>query len=189
MNLRFRLIWTLICARFRKALTPPQDRSVLTFRVWPLDLDPSLHMNNGRYLTIMDIGRLDLLARSGLLRAVVRHKWTPIASTISIRYRRELRLFTRFRLETGLLTWDDASVVMEQLFLIDGGERDGQIAARALFKGGLYDRAAKTFVPVARLMSEIGVEAVSPVPSPEVQAFLDADGAMKQTTANTVSGT
>ena len=34
----------------------------------------------------------------------------------------------------------DRSASREQVFAIDGGRRDGQVAARALFKGGLYDR-------------------------------------------------
>ena len=152
---------------------------MLHFRVWPLDLDLSLHMNNGRYLTIMDLGRIDILTRSGLLRVVVRERWTPIASGIQIRFSRELRLLDRFRLETRLVAWDDTRVVMEQVFVIASGEREGQVAARALFKGGIYDRATRAFVPIARMMREIGVAAESPPPTPEVAAFLTADDALR----------
>ncbi len=180
MNLWLRLIWLLASAWRRPRLALPGDASQLWFRVWPHDLDLSLHMNNGRYLTLMDLGRTDIMVRSGLWRAVWRHKWTPIASAITIRYRRELRPFQSFRLETRLLTWDDTLVVMEQTFLIDGGQRDGQIAARALFKGGLYDRANRAFVPVATLMETIGVSGQSPAPAPDVEAFLHADDQMKQ---------
>lgn len=180
MNLWLRLLWLLLTARRRGTLALPGDASRLTFRVWPHDLDVSAHMNNGRYLTLMDLGRLDILARSGLLREVIRHKWTPIASTITIRYRRELRPFQKFRLETRLMFWDEAQVVMEQTFVIDGGARDGQVAARALFKGGIYDRAQKKFIEIARMMTLTGVSAASPEPSPEVAAFLKADQELKQ---------
>ncbi len=180
MNLWLRLLWLLLTGWRRTALALPGDASQLPFRVWPHDLDISLHMNNGRYLTLMDLGRTDLMLRSGLWRAVWRHKWTPIASAITIRYRRELRPFQKFRLETRLLTWDDTLVVMEQNFLIVGGRRDGHVAAHALFKGGLYDRAKGAFVPVAVLMQTIGVSAESPRPAPDVDAFLHADDQMKQ---------
>ena len=63
MNLWLRLIWYLATAWARPALTQTHEISKLTFRVWPTDLDLSLHMNNGRYLTIMDIGRLDFMVR------------------------------------------------------------------------------------------------------------------------------
>jgi acyl-CoA thioesterase FadM len=180
MNLWLRLLWLIVTAHRRTRLVMPGGVSELHFRVWPHDLDPSLHMNNARYLGIMDLGRLDVILRSGLWRAVTRHRWTPIASAAVIRFRREMRLFDRYRLETRILAWDELAVVMEQVFVFDGGAREGQVAARALFKGGLYDRAAREFVPIAQLMSEIGVTAPSPPHSPEIEAFLKADDAMRQ---------
>jgi acyl-CoA thioesterase FadM len=179
MNLWLRMLFYFLTQRSWPRLKLPQDTSVLRFRVWPHDLDVSLHMNNGRYLTLMDLGRLDIMVRSGLWRSVLRHKWTPIASAITIRYRREMRLWQSFRLETRLVCWDQATVVMEQNFVFNGGERDGQIAAHALFKGGLYDRTHRRFIAIKDLMAEIGVSAESPLPSPEVEAFLKSDQTLK----------
>jgi len=119
-----------------------------------------------------------------LWRAVLKHGWTPIASTITIRFRRELKPFQRFRIETRLLAWDKVSVIMEQTFVIEGGPRNSQIAAHALFKGGLYDRSQKKFVEISRLMAEIGVDAESPPLSPEIEAFLTADDRLKQAGRN-----
>ena len=179
MNLWLRLLWLLLTPRRRGHLVLPAEPSTLYFRVWPHDLDPSMHLNNGRYLTLMDLGRLDILARSGLLREVWRRKWTPIASAISIRFRRELCTWQKFRLETRLLCWDASNDVIEQTFWIEGGPRNGQVAARALFKGGLYDRRDKKFVEIARLMTLTGVSAISPAPTAGVAAFLRADAEMK----------
>lgn len=183
MNLWLRLLWYALNVWRRPVLTPPDSASSLAFRVWPLDLDLSLHMNNGRYLTLMDLGRLDFLVRSGLWRAVRANGWTPIASAIAIRYRRELRLFDTFRIETRLVSWASASVVMEQVFVATSGPHAGKVAARALFKGGIYSRKERTFIDTGRLMREIGVEAVSPALSPEIEAFLKADGALKVSAA------
>jgi acyl-CoA thioesterase FadM len=180
MNLWLRLLRCLLSAFFGRPLDPDKGISRLTFRVWPHDLDPSLHMNNGRYLTLMDLGRLDVMARSGLLRAAWRHGWTPIASGIQIRYRRELRLWQSFRIETRLVAWQTHLVVMEQRFVIETGPFAGQTAAIALFKGGLYDRAERRFIEVARLMREAGVNAESPAMTPDVTAFLASDDAMRQ---------
>lgn len=180
MNLWFRLIWVLFTARRRGPLVLPAGTSILPFRVWPHDLDISAHMNNGRYLTLMDLGRLDVLVRSGLWREVLRHRWTPIASAITVRFQRELRPFQKFRLETHVLCWDTTLVVMEQIFVINGGPRDGQTAARGLFKGGIYDRKEKKFVEIARLMALLGVSEISPPATPEVEAFLHAEDQLKQ---------
>lgn len=183
MNLWFRLIWYALTAWRRPALDPANAVSALEFSVSPLDLDVSFHMNNGRYLTLMDLGRIDFLVRTGLWRAVRRNGWTPIASAIVIRYRRELRPFARFRLESRLVSWAEASVIMEQVFVLTSGPRSGQVAARALFKGGIYCRRERTFIDTARLMAEIGVKAQSPPHSPEIEAFLKADGALKVSAA------
>lgn len=179
MNLWLRLFYYFLTVRGRSSLVLPGSVSVLHFRVWPLDLDPSAHMNNGRYLTIMDLGRIDVMVRSGLWRVILRERWTPIAGGIQIRFSRELRLFDRFRLETRLLAWDDTLAVMEQVFVIASGPRAGQIAARALFKGGIYDRSKRAYVPVARMMKEIGVAIASPAQTPEVAAFLASDEAIR----------
>jgi acyl-CoA thioesterase FadM len=180
MNLWLRLIWLLLSSSFRPGIDLPKGVSVLHFRVWPHDLDLSLHMNNGRYLTIMDLGRLDMILASGLWRAILRHRWTPIASAIKIRFRREMRPFNRYRLETRLLAWVGDQVVMEQTLIIESGPRTGQVSAQALFKGGLYDREARKFVAVERLMVESGVHAENPPLSPEVEAFLRADEELKR---------
>lgn len=183
MNLWFRLIWYALTAWRRPALTDPAVAAVLNFRVTPLDLDLSLHMNNGRYLTLMDLGRLDFLVRTGLWRAVRSNGWTPIAGSIVIRYRRELRSFAPFRLETRLVSWAEASVIMEQAFVLTDGPYAGQVAARALFKGGIYSRTERKFIDTARLMAAIGVTGVSPQTTPEIEAFLKADAELKITAA------
>ncbi|MGL4727614.1 MAG: thioesterase family protein [Bosea sp. (in: a-proteobacteria)] len=179
MNLWFRLLWLIISTPFRGRLTPPMDVSRLNFRVWPHDLDTSLHMNNGRYWTLMDLGRTDLLLRTGLWRTVLKNKWVPVVSAGKIRFRRELKPFTPFRLETRIMCWAESWVVMEHRLLSQG--RKGEIVnAVALVRVGIYDRAGKAFVPTARLFDELGVSQESPEASPEVAAFLAAEDAMKQ---------
>ena len=103
----------------------------------------------------------------------------PGRQAAAIRFRRELRLGVRYRLETRNLAWDATAVIMEQVFVFDGGARDGDIAARALVKGGLYDRAKRDYVPVSRLLAEVGATAVSSSPAPEVEAFLATDEALR----------
>ncbi len=182
MNLWLRLIWVLVSGFWRERLTLPADASHLTFRAWFHDLDTSLHMNNGRYLTMMDLGRLDLMIRSGLVKTALKKKWTPIASTIAIRFKREVRLFGRFRMESRIVGWDKTQVIIEQTTYLETGRHKGQIASHAFFKGGLYERHNKRFVPIDELMAAIGVHEPSPPTSTEMEAFLAADRAMKSAT-------
>ena len=67
MNLYLRLLFLLL-GIWR---LPPRgllEASRAVFRVLPNDCDMNLHMNNGRYLSFMDLGRVHLMAQSGLLK-------------------------------------------------------------------------------------------------------------------------
>jgi acyl-CoA thioesterase FadM len=180
VNLWLRLLHLILASLWRPRLDPSRDVSRLSFRVWPHDLDTSLHMNNGRYWTIMDLGRADLMIRSSLWRAVLRHKWTPVVSAAKIRFRRELTLFKAFRLETRIVAWAETWFVMEHRMLTTASDGSEILSAIALLRAGLYDRRARRFVPVERLFAEAGIPAaVSPEPTPEVAAFLEAEEALK----------
>jgi acyl-CoA thioesterase FadM len=178
MNLWLRLLHLVLASLFRPRIRPT-DISRLAFRVWPHDLDTSLHMNNGRYWTIMDLGRADLMIRSGLWRAMLKKGWVPVVNAAKIRFRRELRLFQPFTLETRVVTWAETFVVMEHRILTQGRDGGEIVNAVALVRAGLYERKARSFVTVDRMFAEVGDPIPAPEPTPEVAAFLAAEQAMK----------
>ena len=105
------------------------SQSSLKMRVLPNDLDANLHMNNGRFLTLMDIGRSDFTMRVGLHKAMLREKWGAVATAINVVYLRPLKVFDQYELRTKLLSWDDMWFYMEQRFV-----KDGMIVASAVVK-------------------------------------------------------
>lgn len=180
MNLWLRLFCLVVSSIWRPRLDSTSGLSRLRFRVLPGDLDTSLHMNNGRYWTLMDLGRADLLIRSGLWRAVLRNRWTPVVNAGSIRFRRELRLFQPFALTTRILTWGETWLVIEHKLV--SRSRDGAevVNAVALVRVALYDRKARRFIPTERMFAAIGTQAEAPAPTPAVAAFLTAEAALKE---------
>ncbi len=179
MNLWLRVLHLIVASLFRPRLDPVRDVSRLSFRVWPHDLDTSLHMNNGRYWTLMDLGRTDLMIRSGLWRPVLRHGWMPVVGAGQIRFRRELKAFRSFTLETRILTWSDSHLVMEHRLISKSKDGSPILNAIALVRAGLYDRTERRFVLMDRLIGEIGIEAEAPAAAPEVEAFLRAEETLK----------
>jgi acyl-CoA thioesterase FadM len=180
VNLWLRLVYLILSAFWRPRLDPVDDVSRLSFRVWPHDLDTSMHMNNGRYWTLMDQGRADVMIRSGLWRTIIREGWVPVVSAAKIRFRRELRPFQAFTLETRIVAWSDTTVIMEHRVVTRGRDGAEILSAIALVKAGIYDRRGRAFVPIVRLFATLGrAEAQSPVPGPEVAAFLAAEEALK----------
>jgi acyl-CoA thioesterase FadM len=180
VNLWLRLIWVLIATRFRPPLESPFGVSSVGLMVFPNDLDINLHMNNGRYLTIMDIGRLDLFIRGGLLKAIRGAGWRPVLSAVKVRFRRELRLWRRFRVESRVVFWEHTTFVMEHRIIIRGVDGLDVIAAISLNRGGLHDPKRRRFVPVAELFGLMNIDAPSPPATEDVRAFLDAEAALKR---------
>lgn len=172
MNLLFRSLAVLLAA-LRRSRLDPLGESVLTFRVLPSDLDINLHMNNGRYLTLMDLGRLDLVTRMGVLGEMRRRKWMPVIGSLKIRYRRSLQPFQRYQLRSRLLCWDDKWFFMEQRF-----ERRGELMAIALVKGLFLGPEGR--VPTQRVVDAAAVVVDSP-PFPErVAVWQEAESVLRE---------
>jgi len=133
MNLLFRLFWIIVESFFRKRLHPLAE-SVLHLRVLPNDLDLNFHMNNGRFLSIMDLGRLDLLIRTDLAKALLKHRWQPLVGAVNVRYKQSLMPFQKYRLHTKVIGWDEKWFYIEQRFA--RGNRTIAVGlVKALFRG------------------------------------------------------
>ena len=102
MNLYLRLIWTLLRG-WRQPRLAGGDTLERTLRVLPNDLDLNGHMNNGRYLTLIDLMLVEYFVRIGFARVLLKRGWRPMAGGSFITYRRglaPLQAYTlRFRLE------------------------------------------------------------------------------------------
>lgn len=106
----------------------------IALRVWPNDLDLNLHVNNGRYLALADIGRLDWFMRTGALGIARRHRAFPVVGDAMAKFRRDLKLFQRFEIHTRLIGWDSKWGFIEHRFL-RGGRVLGIVVIRGVFKG------------------------------------------------------
>ena len=162
MNLYLRLLIVLLRARLGAALDP-LGTARTPFRVWPHDLDLNGHMNNGRYATLMDLGRVDLMARAGLLRRILGAGMHPVVTAQHLLYRRSLDPFQSFVLETEVIGWDERFVYMEQRFV-----RHGRLHARGVMQALFLGPGGR--VSSAELIALFGVTADRPVP-PRIAAL------------------
>ncbi len=67
MNLILRMMALLVGSFFKPRLFIENPKNSLCLRVLPNDIDINLHMNNGRYLTVCDLTRVDMFIRTGLV--------------------------------------------------------------------------------------------------------------------------
>ncbi len=121
MNLIFRMLWVWLLSLRRERLPVGVSESRLRLITLPNDLDLNLHMNNGRYLTIADLSRIDLFLRTGLATVMRKERWAPIISEHTMSYKRSLKLFQKFEAVMQLTHWDERCFYMSHQFLV--GER------------------------------------------------------------------
>lgn len=131
MNLLFRLLHLLLFHRSRPRAHPLEEVRT-PFRVWPTDLDVNRHMTNGKYLSIMDLARVDLMLRCGLALQIRKAKIYPVVASQSIRYRHSLPLFARFHVTTKVIGWDERFIFVQQTFE-RGGEKIAAAVVKAIF--------------------------------------------------------
>jgi acyl-CoA thioesterase FadM len=157
-----RLMKALLFARFRKKIDP-FDQARIAMRIWPNDLDLNMHANSGRYLSFMDIGRMELLARMRLLRRVLKLGWRPLVGGAMITYRKSLLPFERFVVKSRILGWDEKWFYFEHVIVNSHGDLSAIASVRGLLRG------PKGNVPPQALVDLAGDGLASP-PIPEFLA-------------------
>ena len=108
----------------------------------PNDLDINFHMNNGRYLTLCDLSRIDMFIRTGLMKSIIKRKWMPLIAHHTMTYKKPLGLFERFDLLLELTHWDEKYFYMNHTFVV--GDR---VAAEGTSKSCLYERGVGVVSP------------------------------------------
>ena len=116
MNLIFRMVYVFILSLFRERLSADKLVSQLSLRVMPNDLDINFHMNNGRYLTICDLNRVDLFLRSGLMKTMFKRGWIPLIAEHTMTYKKSLNMFEKFDVSLKVTGWDEKYFYMEHIF-------------------------------------------------------------------------
>lgn len=136
MHLIPRTLWVLARARRRPPLSI-WDSASLPMRALPTDVDIAGHVNNGQYFGLFDLGRFDLMARSGVMRAVRRRGWLPVVQAEQIAFRRSVEFGQKFSVDTRFLGFDERAMWLEQRIVVDGEVYvRGYICARLRGKDG-----------------------------------------------------
>ncbi|RUO38122.1 thioesterase [Aliidiomarina shirensis] len=132
MNLLIRLFWILLSRR-KEPQCGAFDTLRVCSRVYPNDLDLNMHVNNGRFLTFADLGRVDWFFRSGAWGVARKKGFIPVIGDVNARFIRQLKAFDRFYVETRLLGWDDKWAFLEHKILDKNDRVAGLIVVRGMF--------------------------------------------------------
>ena len=135
---------------------------------WPWDLDPWRELNNGRTLTLYDLGRLPLGQRTGLHKVLASRGWGMTVAGNTTRYRRRVRMFDRLTMVSHVIGWDARFIYMEQS-MWKGGECTSHMLIRSAVT------SSKGIVPPAQVLAALGQPVESPALPDWVQNWIDAE--------------
>ena len=135
---------------------------------WPWDIDIFLEMNNGRVLTVFDLGRFPLAQRAGLLGAIRRNGWTLSMLGASVRYRRRILPFRRYQMRSRALGFDARFMYLEQSIW-----RGEDCCASVLYRSAALHKGK--MVPTQEVEAALNLTKASPELPAWVQAWIEAD--------------
>ena len=171
MNLYLRLILALLGA-WRMPRILPGETITRQMRVLPNDIDINGHMNNGRYLTLVDLMLIEYFVRTGFAQAMLMNRWKPMSGGSMITYRKGLQPFQKYSLSFTLDAADAHWNYMRYEFRM----QDGSLCAAGYMKGAAVSHQG--LVSNAQSYARAGSE-FEPRPLPEhVALWMQAENVL-----------
>ena len=153
MNLYFKFIALIVKRLFIKKPQGLTENCVSSFRVSIWDLDLNFHMNNGRFFSVMDLGRFDLLFRTGTFFKLFKNGYYPVVLSESMVFKKSLGYFQKYEVHTCLEAWDKDFFYITQKFY-----RNSEIVASGNIRGCFKKRGKKGLVKIKDLFEFVGEE-------------------------------
>lgn len=143
-------------------LTKITDTHISHHICWPHDLDMFLELNNGRALTLFDLGRLAMAQRAGLISVLKRENWGLTMAGSCARFRRRIHGFERFEIRSRVICWDARFTYIEQGMW----KRNGECANHVLYRAAVTDKNG--LIPTENVMAALGLQ----IPPPQVPGWV-----------------
>ena len=97
------------------------EKVSLPLRVMPWDCDLNMHINNGRYLSILDLARTQLYMATGVVSLLMgRDRWGSVVVSAHIVYRRSIDIFVKYEISSRFLARTDKFLIIEHQFIVNG---------------------------------------------------------------------
>lgn len=163
-----RLLWQVFKHRKSPPLLPTETH-VSRHICLPWDIDLWMELNNGRTLTLYDLGRIPLAMRAGLVGALKANRWGLTMAGASVRYRRRIRAFEVIEMRSRAVWWDDKFIYIEQSMWKKNGECANHIVYRSAVTG------RNGIVPPSEVMAVLNMDVPRPEAPAWVTAWIEAD--------------
>lgn len=165
----YRLISTLLHAHSQPKLALDAVCEI-HFRCRPWDLDLFMEMNNGRVLTLYDLGRFSLSVRTGLVNVLRQNKWGLAVAGSSVRYRKRIHAFNFVTMKTQLAGFDERWFFIAQSMWVNQ-----QPCSSVLVRTCVTNAKTGKSIPTRTVAEALGAEDLHSGLPDWVQAWVEAD--------------
>jgi len=141
---------------------------VTRLRVWPLDIDTFFELNNGRILTLMDLGRMGFFVRMGIPKKLKDRGWYGTVAGTVVRYRRRVTVWQKLELRTRVIGWDEKFTYFDQAIW-----RGDDCCAHAVVRTAIT--TGKGILPSVEVAEAFGYRSLSPELPAWVKSWDDAE--------------
>lgn len=153
----------------RRAENLPMDGTHVSWHIcWPWDLDLWKELNNGRTLTLFDLGRIPLARRTGLIRALAANGWGLTMAGATVRYRRRVRVFDRVEMRSRAVGWDERFLYLEQSMW-----KKGECTTHIVYRGAIT--GPNGIVPPEQVVAAMGHDVTAPEMPAWIRAWIEAE--------------
>jgi acyl-CoA thioesterase FadM len=162
-----RLITASIKA-MRQEKLHPQHMCENSFICMPWDIDMFFEMNNGRVLTLCDVGRFVMAIRIGLVKVLRKNKWGLVVAGSTVQYRKRIRMFDKVVMRTQIETYDERWIYITQSMWVGG-----KPASSVLLRTGVTSKGK--VIASDKVRVALGLQDWQPEPSPWVKAWIESE--------------
>lgn len=129
-----RNLLTLVRALRHSRSAGPQSRTLVHFRVTPLDTGIAT-LKSDRYLQMAESAQLDYGIKTGLLRAMLRQRYSFVNASQLVRFARPVRLFDRVAVTSQVIHADGKCAYFQHVFTV-GSLVHAEVFVKMKFKKG-----------------------------------------------------
>ena len=111
----------------------------------------------------MDLARVDLMARSGLLKKFSQLGWYPVVVAETARFKKSIQPFESFCIETSIIGWDEKAVLIGHKFF--NGDK---VFCEAVVRGRFLKKTGGS-VSIDELLKEAQIN----TPKPQLEDWVE----------------
>ena len=158
-----RFLITIFKAKYAQPIAI-DEQAHTRIRCWPWDLDLFFELNNGKALSLYDLGRFDLAIKTPFMRVLKANNWGFVVAGSTIRYRKRIRAFDHIEMRSQMIGYDERWLYIEQSMWVKG-----QPCSSILLRTGVTSKGKVIAPEIAK--KAMGIEHLELIDSPFLESW------------------